>query len=90
MLVETTAGGESRGRALAQGIREGLFFPWHMEVPKLGVKSSYSCQPTPQLTAMPTEQGQASNPNLHGYWSDLFLPCHSGNSRDSLFSLIDH
>ena len=22
--------------------------PWHMKVPRLGVKSSYSCQPTPQ------------------------------------------
>ena len=40
--------------------------------------------PTPQLMAMPdpwpTERGQRSNPHLHGYWSDLFLLCHNGNS----------
>ena len=41
--------------------------------------------PTPQLMAtldtLPTEQGQGSNLCPHGYWSDLFLWSHDGNSK---------
>ena len=43
---------------------------WHMEVPRLGSNWSYSCWPTPLLTATldpyPTEWGQESNPHPHG------------------------
>ena len=43
----------------------------------------------PQLTAMldpqPTERGQGSNLQPHGFQSDSFLLCHDGNSRQLNF-----
>jgi len=43
-------------------------------------------QPTPQLTAMldpyPTEQGQGSNPQPHGSWSDSLTLSHDGNFQN--------
>ena len=34
-----------------------------------------------KLDPRPTEQGQGSNPHLHGYQSDSFLLRHNGNSK---------
>ena len=48
--------------------------PKHMEVPRLEVEWELHLPPTPQSMAMldpqPTEQGQGSNLNPHGYQSD--------------------
>jgi len=48
------------------------------------VGSKLYLQPTPPLMAMsdswPTEWGQGSNPQPHGYWSDSFPLHHNGNS----------
>ena len=53
-----------------------------------GSHQRYSCQLTPQLTAMPdpspSEQGQGSNLQPYGYSSDLFPLHHNRNSPDTL------
>ena len=64
--------------------------PWHMEVPRLQAESELqlnrSCT-TARATPgpRPTEPGQGSNLQPHGYSSDAFPPCHSGNSHIHIF-----
>ena len=53
--------------------------------------SELRLEPTPQLTAtldlQPTEQGQGSNPQPHGYELGSLLLSHNGNSSMSLHKL---
>ena len=83
--IEVTCSALTHGEELNKG--SGFFFfcflalhLWHMDLPRLGVKSepqllAYTTDiadpTTPQLTATPdpqlTEQGQRSNPSPHGY-----------------------
>ena len=41
-------------------------------------------QPTHQLMATPTEPGQGSNLQPHGYYLDSFPLCHNGNSENRI------
>ena len=58
----------------------------HVKVPRLGVESELQLLVYATATAKPdlrpTEQGQGSNPNAHGYQSDSFLLHRNGNSHE--------
>ena len=64
-----------------------FFWPhqWHMEVPRLGVKSELQLPAYTTVTAtqepQPTERGQGSNPYPHGCYTGLSLMCHHENSN---------
>ena len=53
-------------------------------------ESKSHLRPTPHLTKTsaprPSEQGQESNPHLHGYLSDSFLLSHNGNPSSPFLS----
>ena len=53
-----------------------------MEVPRLGVKSELQLPACTTATpdTKPTEGGQGSNPQPHGYKLDSFLLCHDRHS----------
>ena len=64
---------------------------WSLHHSRSNTGSEPCLQPTPQLTAtldpQPTEQGQGSNPQLHGSQLDSFLLHHDGNSSNCFFKI---